>query len=330
MLSLVAAACSDSAPVFPPRDEPDPPDTTSIAEPDYVPGQSYFGSNEYIEYIAGNLPVIFTSAHGGDLTPSAIPERTSSACGGGSIVTRTDLNTRELTLDVLEAFHERFGGYPHVVINHLHRSRLDANRDIGEAACGNLRAQVAWQEFQTFAQEAGDTVLARHGRGWFVDMHGHGHDVQRLELGYLLRGDQLDLDDATLMASNEYENRSSILTLSAEHPAGFAEILRGSHSLGALFEAEGYPAVPSPTYPGPSGDPYFTGGYNTVRHTCGENAGSRGGRPAGNLCGFQIEANYIGVRDSGVNRSDFAAAIARVTQSFLRTFWDVELEPDGG
>ena len=35
----------------------------------FIPGQSYFGQNNYVEYIAGNLPIIIVVPHGGTLTP---------------------------------------------------------------------------------------------------------------------------------------------------------------------------------------------------------------------------------------------------------------------
>ena len=47
----------------------------------YVPGHSYFGANGYIEYVAGNAPVIFTASHGGALLPASIPDRTGARCG---------------------------------------------------------------------------------------------------------------------------------------------------------------------------------------------------------------------------------------------------------
>ena len=49
--------------------------------PVYKAGQSYFGRNGYVEYIAGNTPVILSAPHGGALTPTTIPDRTASACG---------------------------------------------------------------------------------------------------------------------------------------------------------------------------------------------------------------------------------------------------------
>src|SRR5262245_52259457 len=63
------------------------PADTAVA---YVAGQSYLGTNAYVEYLAGNAPVILTAPHGGSLAPSSIPDRTDARCGG-SATTVTDL-----------------------------------------------------------------------------------------------------------------------------------------------------------------------------------------------------------------------------------------------
>src|SRR5215510_13577731 len=84
----------------------------------YNPGQSYFGRHNYIEYIAGNSPLILSATHGGNLTPAEIPDRTDAACGA-NVTTTADLNTRELVIAMQQAIHARFGTFPHVVINHL-------------------------------------------------------------------------------------------------------------------------------------------------------------------------------------------------------------------
>src|SRR5687767_12327248 len=91
----VLLACAEAAA---PRPDSDPPDN-SIPPGPYVAGQSYFGRNSYIEYLAGNAPVVLTAPHGGAVTPGEIPDRTAAACGGDA-TTVTDLNTRELTLAV--------------------------------------------------------------------------------------------------------------------------------------------------------------------------------------------------------------------------------------
>jgi hypothetical protein len=291
----------------------------------YVPGQSYFGRNGYIEYVAGNAPVILSAPHGGALEPSEIPFRTAGACGG-SATTTTDRNTIELALAVRDAFVDRFGTVPHVILNHLERNRLDANRAIEEAACGDPEAEIAWGEFHDFIEVAKAEVLATPGKGWYMDLHGHGHDIRRLELGYLLRGSQLDLSDATLDAASQYQDTSSIKTLS-EFASGvtFSELLRGSLSLGTLYADNGIRAVPSSPEPGPEGNPYFRGGYNTVRHTCTVRASEHRGIPGGQICGVQVEAHYKGVRDRPAKRAAFGVATAIALEAFLGAHWGVWL-----
>lgn len=41
----------------------------------FVPGQSYFGRNDYVEYIPGELPVVLSAPHGGSLEPEEIAPR---------------------------------------------------------------------------------------------------------------------------------------------------------------------------------------------------------------------------------------------------------------
>lgn len=135
------------------------------------------------------------------------------------------------------------------------------------------------------------------------------------------------MDDATLAATDAFLEESSIQTLAAASDLRFPELLRGDGSIGALYTEQGFPAVPSPEYPSPGEDPYFTGGYNTRRHTCGDEATSVGGRSGGMICGVQIEANYSGVRDTEANRARFAEATAQVLSTFLPAQWDLELVP---
>jgi hypothetical protein len=275
----------------------------------FVPGQSYTGRNGYIEYVAGNAPVIFTAPHGGSLTPAEIPAR---GCGTNT----TDLNTQELARAMQASFLARTGRYPHVVINRLSRSRLDANRDRGEATCGDAESAVAWEEWHAFVEIAKQAAIAGDGRGWYMDLHGHGHEIQRLELGYLLTDAQLALAD-TVLDAGAVEDASSIRTLArADASTSFSALLRGPTSLGALYAAEGFRSLPSPADRTPAGAPYFDGGYNTARHGC---------QSGGNVCGVQVEANFAGVRDAAANRTRFGDATARVLDTYLRTHWGLQL-----
>jgi hypothetical protein len=325
LVLLLGAACGTASTTSPPTSPHDPPSDPS---PDFEPGQPVFGENRYIEYIPGNLPIILSAPHGGALTPLSIPDRTSQRCGG-SATTVKDLDTAELAVAMQEAMLERFGGYPHLVINHLHRRKLDANRDRSEGACGNAAASRAWDEYQAFLDLARERVIEEHGRGWFMDIHGHGHEIQRLELGYLLTRGELNQDDAALAADGEAARRSSIRTIVEGSPLDHAALLRGEGSLGALYEARGYPAVPSFTDPKREEDAYFTGGYNTRRHGCGSAADGLGGRSGGPICGVQLEANRVGVRDTESNRARFAAATAVVLETFLSEHWDLVVAPAG-
>ena len=291
-------------------------------EPTYVPGQSYFGREGYIEYVAGNAPVILTAPHGGTLQPAEIPDRTAAACGG-SVTVVTDANTADLVRTMQRRFHARWGTYPHVIINRLSRRKLDANRTATEAACGDAEALAALAEWHAYVDAAKAAVLRASGRGWYMDVHGHGHAVQRLELGYLLTAEQLALPDAALDASTAYEQQASIRTLSQHSPLPFSALLRGPGSLGALYAANGFPAVPSSQDPSPGEALYFNGGDNTRRHACGAEATPMGGATGGGICGVQVEANYAGVRDTPASRERFADVTAVVLEEYLRVHWGV-------
>ena len=305
LLAVAGTSCDNAAP--------------STTAPDtYIAGQSYFGRNNYIEYIAGNAPVLLTAPHGGTLTPATIPDRTGALCGGVA-TTATDLNTIELVRAMRQQFFAKFGKWPHVVITHLSRRKLDANRATVEAACGNSEAQTALDEWRTYINIARTAMLSRSGKGWYMDMHGHGHAIQRLELGYLLPIADVNRTDAALDAATSYENISSIRTLSQFSPLPFSTLLRGANSLGALYAARGFPSIPSATDPRPNTDDYFDGGENTRLYTCSIAS------TVGSICGVQIETNYTGVRDNASNRDRFGDATANVLEEYLRVHWGLRL-----
>jgi N-formylglutamate amidohydrolase len=275
---------------------------------DYHPGEVYFGRNDYVEYIAGELPIVLSVPHGGYARPQEIPDRTWG-------VTAQDRLTQELARAISEAVRERTGGYVHTVICHLHRSKLDANREIIEAAQGNSYARQAWYEFHHFIDAARRSVSRGYGRGLFIDLHGHGHDIQRLELGYLLSSSDLALSDEQL-GQPQYIEKSSIRALALEADAGFVALVRGAASVGGLLAERGFPAVPSPAYPNPGGYPYYSGGYNTRRH---------GSRDSGAVSGVQVETHWNGLRDSAVNREGFATALAEALVLYVAQHFGIDM-----
>ena len=288
----------------------------------YTPGTSYFGRARYIEYIAGNLPVIFSAPHGGNVTTTEIDDRVAANCGGTTnFLTATDRGTWELTLAIRDEFKKLTGGkYPHVIINRLSRRELDANRTKDAGACTDVEARIAWDEYHAFIDVAKSRVMADYGQGWYSDVHGHGHAIQRIELGYEIAASVLRKPDAELDATSTYERQSSFWTFSQSSPLMFSALLRGNTSLGTLLARAGYPAVPSAPDPAPgTADLYYATGYNTARHGC---------LSGGGICGVQLE-NYSAVRDA-INRPVYAAALAKAYQIFLAQNFGISLASTKG
>ncbi len=271
----------------------------------YQAGKTYLGTQNYTEYRAGNLPIIITAPHGGRLEPPSIPDRNCATC-----TTVMDANTMELASQIDTVLRQTFGCFPHIVINRLHRKKLDANREIVEAAGGSAEAEVAWQEWHQYIQAAKNDIVRRFGRGILIDIHGHGHTIQRLEIGYLLDDPDLRLSDSVL-STPQYRNRLSIknLVINNLNNLNAAQLLRGAFSLGTLLASNSFPSVPSQQDIAPiAGDAYFNGGYNTLRH---------GSRDSTTIDAIQIECNNTGVRDNYTNRQRLATELSKALKAYL-------------
>jgi hypothetical protein len=269
-------------------------------------GQVRYGANQYVEYRTGSLPIVISAPHGGSLKPTSIPDRSCP-----NITTGTDLNTIELVLQIDSSLFAITGCHAQVVLCRLHRNKLDVNREINEAACGNRDAEKAWSEYHGFIDTALRQSVDRYGTGFYIDLHGHGHAKQRIELGY-------GLTAANLRQSNSYlnttamVNASSIRNLAATNVNHLfhSSLLRGSNALGTLLGNAGYPAVPSSQIPSPDeGDEYYTGGYSTVVHTSIQ--------PASVINGVQIECYRVGIRDTYQSRKAFADSVAQILIRYL-------------
>ncbi len=259
---------------------------------------THFGANKYIEWVPGDLPIVISAPHGGVVHPRGIRKRTSG-------ITGRDEYTAELAVEIANAIAARLGRRPHLILNRLARTALDANRSILEAAEGNPIAERAWHEFQGFIEASVAEVRRESAMGFYIDLHGHAHPIDRIELGYLLERGVLMIDDMNL--SSGIAGGSSLWPMAAFTGTPIHELLRGRASLGAHLEAVGYPSVPSPTNPSPGNDPYFTGAYNTMRH--GKARDNR-------FAGVQIETQRA-VRETPAARAAFAAAVATALEGFL-------------
>ncbi|XP_018088669.1 uncharacterized protein LOC108700207 isoform X1 [Xenopus laevis] len=278
-----------------------------------------FGKNKYTEYQIGNMSLIITVPHGGSLQPSSIPSRDSGcwdkatsecyythSCPPGtakdstkcSVSTVKDLYTLETAQALAKEISLLSGGYtPHVIINHLSRSKLDVNREKDEAAFGNSEAEQAFDEFMEFINMAKSQIQ----KGLLIDIHGQAHPEQWIELGYLLS--KANLDSGAFTASG-----TSIFSMSKElYNIPFETLLRGEKSLGKYIQDQNpkYVCVPSPTNLGPNGGNYFSGGYIVKTH---------GSKVSGSVDAVQIELPRW-IRESS-ERPSFCVALAKAISHF--------------
>lgn len=268
-----------------------------------------FIAADYVVFEQGNMPLIISVAHGGDKKPEQLPDR---SCYDAVHV--KDEFTIELALEIQKEF-AKIGKKPFLVINELHRSKLDANRSRVEASCGDINALAVWDIFHQQIQESRAQVQLMFEKGLYVDLHGHGNPKQRIELGYLLYEDELALSDEQLNSEplievSSLQNLVHTNTIGLKH----SELIRGEKSLGSLLYASGYASVPSTQDKSPLwSDNYFSGGYNTANYSSYK---------GGLIDGIQIECNFSDLRDTELNRRAFAQAFVSSVTAFLEMHYD--------
>jgi N-formylglutamate amidohydrolase len=272
------------------------------------PGKVIWGSQRYVEYIVGNAPLVLTMPHGGYLKPPSVKDRTYG-------VRTQDARTQETGREIAARFRDAYGLQPHLVINHLHRKKLDANREIIEAAQGDRTAERAWRDFHGFIDTARKVVVSRYGRGLLIDVHGHGHPRNWIELGYLLTAANLNQSDSKLNAAT-FRDKSSVRTLATSNrTATFSALIRGASSLGGLLQARGLTAVPSPGNPGPGSNAFFSGGYDTRRW---------GSQTGGTVDAIQIELPSSMRRDLA-GRAKFTTSLVQSLDPFFAKYYRIAL-----
>lgn len=267
-------------------------------------GDVFYGENQWTEVGVGNMPLIISAPHGGSVRPNAIPDR-----GCPNITTVRDTYTLELARAIEQELVEQYNLRPYVVISHIARTKVDLNREIEEATCGNAVMKRAWHNYHDFVDTAVSTAAANHGRAIFIDLHGHGHENQRLELGYSLNINELGriFSGVDLEALGQKSSLRNLLRL--EPNLSFREQIMGEYAFGTLMENEGVRTVPSKQDPHPfANEAYFNGGYNTRYYTSDAYP---------NVFGWQIESHYQGVRDTAASRRAFARIFAKAIIQYL-------------
>ena len=303
--------------------------------------EQYIGdTREYIEYIPGNLPIIISAPHGGvkqsgsTVGPTFYPDNDATLPDRTCGTNERDNNTEILVREIQNEIFQLTGCYAHIIISNLHRSKLDPNREIGEAACGDSDAEDHWNAFHDFIDDASADVESVWGKGVYIDLHGQSHSIPRIEVGYNVTRGELntgDLNSAAIINKSTISNLVGSNISEQSHEA----LIRGYQSLGELFQqaagtyyaslnypgcthngTNGYRAVPSDTDTGnqscddtrPYNNSYFDGDfYNNRRHGSGTGAHDGNGNlvgGGGSIDGIMTEVNRR-VRDLGTYQGDF-------------------------
>ncbi|OEI80635.1 hypothetical protein AST99_08220 [Formosa algae] len=253
----------------------------------------------WLEATQGNIPVVISVPHGGGIKPTTIADRT---CGARV----ADDNTALLAYNIRDAFKAQ-GQEPYLIVAQIARTKIDLNRDMEEATCGNADMYTTWKQYHTYIEAALSKAIAEYGYALYIDLHGQSHPIKRLELGYALSKTDLEQTSTSDLVIDSKSSIQNLVDMTKDQST--KDLLIGEHALGTFFETNGFPAVPSLQDPFPKADePYFTGGYNTRRYTSLKYP---------KVFGLQIEANYKGVRDSEDNRIAFSKAFSKSVTQYL-------------
>jgi len=272
------------------------------------PGTPVHGSDQFTEYMPGELPLVLSAPHGGKLKPESVRTRTSG-------VRTEDSNTQDLARRIAAEVRKATRKQMPLIISHLHRSKLDPNREIKEAAQGDPTAEKVWHEYHAFIGEALEDAVKRHGRAFLIDLHGQSHPDIRVELGYLHAASDYGRPVDEINSSAFVAQGSLALLVRLNPGLAYTDLLHGPESLGALLEAHDFKATPSPRMPRPS-EPYYRGGYTVFRHVPGNPS----------VAGLQIEANRVRLRSTPEGRQRFAEALVNALQSYLPRFLKLNLD----
>lgn len=265
------------------------------------PAQGSYYNSHYVDWYKGSsrTTVIISAPHDGWLRPSSIDNRERGCyntktetcdwtCSTTSYKRSTKCNalgtadiwSGKLAMELRDKIAMETGETPHLIINQLHRSKLDPNRERGEATLGDYQAGTAFDTYHGFIKKAHEIVNQYGKPAVHFDIHGYSsHKDLWFELGYLITNS--DLDRGYLRASDS--SIRSLASRAAKSGISFTSLVRGRDSLGNMFQEAGYKAIPSPAWPSPSRGShgkYYRGGYTTQ---------TWGSKEGGNIDCIQME-----------------------------------------
>lgn len=267
----------------------------------YTVGNSYYGVNQYIEYIAGDMPLIIVAPHAGNLQPTSLPD----------INTRgNDNGTMDLVRFMADSLHLFSGGCrPHIIINHLRPSKLNPVHSANDSAISagtNPIALQALSDFHNFIDIAHNKVSTDWGNGHYLELHGNGTAEKWNMVGLGISKTDLNDNDVVL---NTKVNNSTIKHLCTAGGANFLEVLKGPTSLGGMLDSLGWKSSPSPAHPNPPDTvTFFYAGQNTWRY---------GSKNTGTIDATHLES-YWEFMVKTINRYKYSNDLAQSMIRFMK------------
>ncbi|MGC6422718.1 MAG: hypothetical protein ACON47_01025 [Flavobacteriaceae bacterium] len=272
---------------------------TTCSTHDDIPVNAW---KDFFEHKEGNFPFILISVHGGDQKPQWIDDRKCQ-----NAVVLQDQYTLGIAYQIKEELKKQ-GFEPYTVFAKIHRVKIDLNRSSDGALCEENETNRLWRAVHEQITSYSSAIQEKYGRGLLIDIHGHAHSIQRIELGYLLEGKDLRNLQKGSQMSNE---KVSIKSLLHNHPSNqsLTDLLVGKQSLGTLLSQSGFPTVPSLSDQAPlEGDSYFSGGYITKTY---------GSQIKGRVDAIQVELNRYRLRDTPEDRKRFSEEFSKILLSYM-------------
>jgi len=239
------------------------------------------GNPTYCEYHEGSPEsnIILVTAHDGPIKPKSIPDR-----GVGCLINGTclfehncedikkgikksynhcqnkdviDLLTTKITKYLSNQLYKLTGHKPHMIINNLHRSKVDMNRKIPLATFNVPEGNQAYADFHELIETAKSNLNGK--RGLILDIHGNAQSEHWNMFGY-------GINISDLQKEMTYPNQTTIRSLGEYVNVKFDQLLRGENSLGHLMDKKGYKTVPNKVNRHPGNRPYFIGDHIIFGH----------------------------------------------------------------
>lgn len=116
---------------------------------------------------SGNLPLIITAPHGGQLKPESIPDRTRN----GSLLL-ADMYTKEIASGIAQFISDYYkNAAPYIVMNDIARRKADVNRSL-EDGTETKAGEKVWKEYHNRVKCSVESLLKKNEYGLLVDIHG--------------------------------------------------------------------------------------------------------------------------------------------------------------